>query len=41
MEVDGKNSSQSAWLMIQTGLRLFVVGAMAVGLRPLPELAHE
>jgi hypothetical protein len=41
MEVDGKNSSQSAWLMVQTGLSLSVTGAMAVGLRSLPEVAHE
>lgn len=32
MTGDGKNSSQSAWLMIQTGLCLSVIGAMAVGL---------
>jgi hypothetical protein len=32
MAGDGKNSSQSAWLMIQTGLCLSVIGAMAVGL---------
>ena len=32
MDGDGNNSSQSAWLMIQTGLGLSVMGAMAVGL---------
>jgi hypothetical protein len=32
MDGDGNNSSQSAWLMIQTGLSLSVIGAMAVGL---------
>jgi hypothetical protein len=32
MSGDGKNSSQSAWLMIQTGLSVSVMGAMAVGL---------
>jgi len=32
MSEDANNSSQSAWLMIQAGLGLFVMGAMAVGL---------
>jgi hypothetical protein len=32
MDGDGNNSSQSAWLMIQTGLSVAVMGAMAVGL---------
>ncbi|MGO9609774.1 MAG: hypothetical protein ACLPT4_09070 [Verrucomicrobiia bacterium] len=32
MSGDGKETSQSAWLMIQTGLSLSVMGAMAVGL---------
>jgi hypothetical protein len=32
MSGDGKESSQSVWLMIQAGLSLSVMGAMAVGL---------
>jgi hypothetical protein len=32
MADDGKDSSRSAWLMIQVGVYLFVVGAIAVGL---------
>jgi hypothetical protein len=41
MAEDGNNSSQSAWLMIKTGVSLSVIGALAVGLWWVPELTHE
>jgi hypothetical protein len=41
MDGDRKDPSQSAWLMIQTGLSLSVIGAMAVGLWWRPEMPHE
>jgi hypothetical protein len=46
MSGDGKEASQSAWLMIQTGLSLSVIGALAVGLwwlrmEKLPALQRE
>lgn len=46
MDGYGKETSQSAWLMIQTGLSLLVIGAMAVGLwwlrvEKLPALQRE
>ncbi|MGD0061266.1 MAG: hypothetical protein ABSD58_17785 [Verrucomicrobiia bacterium] len=41
MDGDGKDSSQSAWLMIQAGLCLSVIGAMAVGVWWRPEMPHE